>query len=454
MHLIMKPVPTIYMAKIGIVSLGCARNLVDSEAILGILKEKGDSIVDIDKADVAIINTCAFIEDAKIESIDTILGLLELKKKGLLKKVVVAGCLPQRYKDKLPDEFGEVDGFMGVDSPAKVKGVIDNVLKGKRITELSKSPRLSSSYDSPRVRLTPLHYTYLKIQEGCGNKCSFCVIPQIKGPLRSRTKESIIREVERLPAGVSEINVIGQDISMYGLDIYRELKLAELLKKIVSSSRAKWIRLLYAHPARLTSELIELIKNEPRICKYLDLPLQHINSTILNKMKRSMTRKEIISTIDRLRKNIPGVTIRTSFIVGFPGEGENEFKELCDFVKDMRFERLGVFTYSKEEGTEAAGFPDQVPEDIKQERFDRLMQIQQEISKKQNENLLGKKVEVLIDEKVEGKKNCFLGRTRSDAPEVDGQVWVTSSAPGTIAGKIVTVKVTDTLEYDLVGEVL
>lgn len=419
--------------KVGIISLGCVRNLVDSEHILADLRDKGFKIVDIEDAELVIVNTCAFIKEATQESLDVIFELLELKKEGKLKKVVVAGCLPQRYKESLAKELKEVDAFMGRLSINEIGAV--------------------SSY-----KLTPKHLAYVKISEGCINKCSYCVIPQIKGSLTSRPIESIIKEIKRLDREkVSEINLIGQDIASYGIDLYKKPKLNFLLKIILKETKHfKWLRLLYTNPTRIDDELIGLIKNEARIVKYLDLPTQHVNDTILKQMNRPYTKKHLINLIDKLRKEIPQIAIRTSLIVGFPGEGDKEFKELLDFVGEVKFDRLGVFVYSREEGTPAHNFKSQVPEKEKKERFDILMKAQQKIAQGLNFSFMQKEMEVLIDEEdidsgPQKKENIYLGRSYADAPEVDGMVYVHSQKKH-FPGKFVKVKIVDTLEYDLVGK--
>lgn len=411
-------------AKVGILSLGCPRNLVDSEELLGRLDLKGHPVVDIDKADVALINTCAFIEEAKKESIAAILDLVELKKEGRLKKIIVYGCLPQRYKEELKKELPEVDAFIG---------------------------KISLTPACKRFPITPKHFAYLKICEGCVNACSFCVIPKIKGKFVSRAPSSIIAEVKKFSRDkISELNIIGQDISGYGLDLKGGKNLASLIRKVTRSAKnINWIRLLYLNPARVTDELLNVIKNEPKVCKYIDLPVQHINERILKKMNRGITRAGIIKIIEKIRKNIPGVALRTSVIVGFPGETEKEFEELLNFIQEMQFERLGAFSYSRETGTRAYNFKDQVPEKIKSRRLDRIMSTQQEISTAINNKFLGKTLEILIDEEDNGS---YLGRTQYDAPEVDGLVYVKSKKV-IYPGDFVKVKINDTLEYDLVGEV-
>ncbi len=414
------------LTKVGILSLGCPRNLVDSEIILSRLNLKKFKIVDIQDAQVAIINTCSFIKEAKEESIDKILDLIELKKQGFLRKIIVAGCLPSRYKLELASRLPEVDAFLG------------------------RQDIIGSTH--PKFSLTPRHYSYVKICEGCLNACSYCIIPKIKGPLKSRTIESILKEVKLLDKGYRrEINIIGQDISQYGFDIYGRYRLDTLLGKITKGLKnIKWVRLLYLHPAHITKSLIALIADNPFLCKYIDLPLQHINDQILKIMNRSTTKKEIIGLVDYIRKNIPQVAIRTSFIVGFPGETEEQFQELLDFISQTRFERLGAFIYSREEETLAYKFDNQVPEKIKQERFDRLMSLQQSVATRVCQEAIGQTKEVLIEEICADSTDTYLGRTNHDAPEVDGVVYV--KGKGLKIGEIVKVKIKDSLEYDLVGE--
>ena len=409
--------------KIGILSLGCPRNLVDSETILSRLKIKGYPIVDLEDADVGIVNTCSFIKEAKQESIEAILDLIDLKAQGALKKIIVYGCLSQRYKEELLPHFKEVDAFIG---------------------------RVSLNHTRKSYSLTPKHYAYVKICEGCENNCSFCVIPKIKGKFSSRSMDSVIDEARRLDEqGVKEINIVGQDITLYGKDRYRSPKLAGLLRKILGHTRSiDWIRLLYLYPSRISDDLLGLINDEPRICKYIDLPIQHINNRILKLMNRDPAKEEILKLIDKVRRRIPAVAIRTSLIVGFPTETDREFKELWEFVKSVQFERLGVFIYSREESTPAYSFKPQVSQRLAQERLQIIMSTQQEIAEKINGKYLGRVLDVLIDEK---ENDSYLGRTQYDAPEVDGVVFVKSARP-LCPGDLIKVKITDTLEYDLVGE--
>src|SRR3989338_7398585 len=415
-------------AKVGLINLGCARNLVDSQTMLGGLKKKGHKIVEVEQADIAIVNTCSFIEESRQESIDTILDLIELKKQGKLKKVIVAGCLAQRYGAELAKEFKEVDAFVG-------------------------TPTLQKDRLLEQVSFTPDHFAYVKICESCFNQCSFCAIPKIKGKFLSRTIESVVAEVQKLDArGVKEISIIGQDITAYGMDIYREKKLAQLLKEIIRVTKnIQWVRLLYAFPAHMTDELIEVMAHEEKICKYIDMPLQHISDHILKSMKRNITTQGTLELIQKLRREIPQGSLRTTFITGLPGETDKDFQELLQFVKDYRFERVGVFLYSQEEETAAYALPGQVSDKIKKERMNILMREQQKISRSLQQQYIGRTLRVLVEEKQQGDEQIFLGRSEYDAPEVDGLVYVHSSEKLRL-GEFVTVKILDAYEYDLTGE--
>ena len=409
--------------KIGILSLGCPRNLVDAEAIAGRLDAKKYSIVeDISCAQVVLVNTCAFIQEAKQESIDVILDLVELKKQGKLEKIIVCGCLAQRYKN-LAKELPEVDAFVG-------------------------APGLN--HESKRFPLTPKHYAYLKICEGCVNQCSYCAIPGIKGRIKSLDQSTIIRSVERFNREkISELNIIGQDITGFGLDLSGQSQLISLLQRIISKAPdIGWIRLLYLYPQRVTGQLLELIAASTQVCKYIDLPIQHINNRILKAMNRAITREEIIALIKKIRKIIPGVYLRTSLIVGFPSETESEFNDLLEFVKEARFDRLGAFVYSREEGTRAYNFKGQIPQPLKQERFNKIMSAQRQVAALVNAKFIGCIIPVLVEEEQDG---AYIGRSQGDAPEVDGEVFIKTKQPLEI-GKFIQVKITDTLEYDLVGE--
>ncbi len=443
--------------RIGIKSLGCPRNLVDSEVICGKLKEKGHKISkQINNLDIVIINTCSFIKDAVEESIEEILSAVKLKKEGKIKHIIVAGCLPQRYIDNnLSQEFPEVDAFLGVRDLLEIDEIIERVLQGKKIYQVNNKPNFIYNHNTPRTVLTPQHYAYIKISEGCQNNCSYCLIPQIRGSYRSRKIEDIIEEVKMLSEtqNLFEIILIGQDITLYGIDIYGEYKLAELLKKLslLELKNLKWIRLLYTHPLHYNDNLIEVIANYPKICPYLDLPLQHISDKILKKMNRPIEKSYIISLINKLRDKIPNLTLRTTFMVGFPGETEKDFEELLNFVKEVRFEKLGAFIFSKEEGTPAYNFTQQIPIRIKKERLEKLMITQQKISEEINHSFLGKEIEVLIDEISLNKEKFALGRTQADAPEIDGKVTIKTDKVR--VGELIKVNILETSEYDLVGEI-
>lgn len=441
------------MVNVGIISLGCPRNLVDSEVMLGLLKEKGYNVVErVDESDVALVNTCAFIREATDESLDTIMDLISLKKEKKIKHIIVAGCLTQRYKAGLKDELKEIDGFIGTGDIPKIDSVLDDILKRSRPFIVGDKPTFVYDHRFKREPLTPSHSAYVKIQEGCANRCSYCVIPEIRGDLRSRPMESILEEVKGLKAAgkTSEINIIGQDTTSYGKDLYGKGRISELLRSIAKLKSAQWIRLLYTHPAHYTKDLMETIRDEDTICKYVDLPLQHINDKILKRMNRKTTSNEIRSLIDSLRREIPGLAIRTTAIVGFPGETDNDFKELFAFVKSMRFERLGVFKYSNEEGSLSYNYREQIPEKIKEERLGRVMELQREISTEYNRDFIGKTIKALVDER--SGEDRYLGRTEFDAPSVDGEVHI--KGKGLKRGDLVDVTITDTLEYDLVGEVV
>ena len=427
--------------------------------MLGFIKKAGYKVVeDINRADVAIINTCGFIKDAKEESLDTIFKVASLKKDGNLQSLIVTGCLSQRYEKELKKELPEVDAFLGTSEFRDIVGVIKKLsLKTKDVNIRSRANFLYDHKD-PRFMISPSHYAYVKISEGCRNKCSYCIIKDLRGSFRSRNFESIIKEVKNLGNNkhLREVVLIGQDTTLYGMDLYHKSRISELVKKVASFGVAGWIRLLYTHPAHLDNSLMEVMAKEPSVCKYIDLPIQHINDTILKRMNRQTSKKSIISLVNRIRKDIPGVAIRSSLIVGFPGETKGEFKELVDFVQEIRFERLGVFTYSKEEGTPAFGFKNHISEKVKKERFDTIMKLQQEISKENNKKFLGKSLRVLIDEVDEKDHDLFIGRTEFDAPEVDGVVYIKQSSLSRKnllkIGEFIKVRVVDTLEYDLVAE--
>ena len=410
-----------------VVSLGCARNTVDSQNIIAGLQRKGGVRTTIARADTVVVNTCAFIEAAKKESIDTILELTDLKAKGKIKKIIVAGCLAQRYGAELAAALKGVDAFTGVQA-------------------------LSTSAPPASASLTPAHYAYVKICESCYNACSFCVIPRLKGKFVSRRMDAVQKDIMRLHArGVREINIIGQDVTAYGLDIYRRRALAELLGKAARAAGDGWIRLLYAHPAHITDELLEVMAAHPGICRYLDMPLQHVSAGVLARMNRPMTRAVLADLVTRIRRAVPGISLRTTFIAGFPGETRKDFEELLSFLKDHPFERVGVFMYSREEGTPAYDFPGRVPPAETRRRHDALMQAQQGMAARLNARFIGQTLKVIVEERVEGGKGGYIGRSEFDAPEVDGVVYIRAKKPLRV-GDFTMVRVSGAMDYDLQGD--
>jgi len=440
--------------KAGIVSLGCAKNLVDTEVMLGILDREGIKIVsDPAEADIIIINTCSFISSAKEESIDTILQMAAYKKQGNCKAIIVTGCLSQRYKEELLQELPEVDALLGTDEWGRIAEAVQNALAGRRTAFVEFSGKIYDA-ENPRIQTTPSHSVYVKIAEGCDNCCSFCVIPLVRGSFRSRKIESIVAEVKELASkGVKEINLIAQDTTSYGRDIYGSFRVADLLKELTNIEDIRWVRLLYAYPSFFTDELIEIIASEPKICKYIDIPLQHADNTVLQAMHRSGTQEEVVKLLQKIRQRIPGVAIRTSFIVGFPGEDDAKFNKLFEFVKKIRFDHVGVFIYSQEEGTPAAEMAYQVPEDVKEERYHRLMELQTQISQSLNQALVGKKMDVLVEGQSEDQQDIIFGRTERDAPDIDGKIYMTKRA-GVKPGDMVVVEISEGYAYDLSGEIV
>jgi len=439
---------------VSLISLGCPRTLVDSELYLGKLQQVGFRVVDgVEGSDVAIINTCSFIQDAIQESIDTVLQAVALKKQGKLRAVIVAGCLVQRFKQDLIKELPDVDGFVGVDGFGDIDTVVQRALQGEQPQSLRLRPQLPHrGHRVARSALTPGHYAYLKISEGCLKGCSFCVIPKIKGPLSSRPMDALLEEARQLveERGVKELIVVGQDTSDYGVDLYGRPQIAPLLAALTKIRGLQWIRLLYCHPRGISRELIEVLRDEPVLCRYLDMAIEHADDAVLERMNRGITQAVLRERIETLRREVPGIALRTSIIVGFPGETEAAFDNLLSFLREVRFERLGAFTYSHEEGSASFRFPDQVPEAVRQERFGRLMELQRTVAASVNAQCLGQTHEVLIDEADASDPRQYLGRTRADCPEVDGVVFVRSER--TLApGALVPVRMTDTYEYDLVG---
>ncbi len=435
--------------KVALINLGCSKNLVDAEIMLGFLYRAGFVIkANPSGCDVAIVNTCAFIKEAKEEAIDTVFGLVNLKKQGKLKKILISGCLVQRYGKELASLLEEVDGFLGPGNIDKISVAVVQLFKQKQVINIGRN-RYLYKHNTPRLYLTPRHYAYVKIADGCDNRCSYCVIPQIRGVFRSRRMQSIVNEVRDMAErGIKEVNLISQDITFYGYDIYKKYALEQLLKKLVKIKKLRWIRLLYSHPRHLTTSLLKVIRDEPKICKYIDLPIQHINDRILKLMKRRVKAAKIKKLIFDIRRIIPDAVLRTTLIVGFPQETELEFKELYEFVSDVKFERLGVFTYSPEESTSAALLEGQIPQRVKNKRRDKIMLMQQKIVERKNSKLVGRKMEVLVDKVL--NKGLAIGRTQYDAPDVDGLVYV--KGKGLKAGRMETVMITDNLIYDLTGE--
>lgn len=435
--------------KVGMVSLGCPKNQVDAEMLLSNIKRDGFEITaDAQQADVVVINTCGFIESAKQESIDSILEFCELKEQGQLKCVVVTGCLAERYREEIAKEIPEADVVLGIGSNADIAQAITQALDGKKVAEFGEKQDLA--LNGERVLSTPSYLAYLKIAEGCDNNCTYCAIPAIRGPYRSRKFEDIVEEAEWLASsGVKELIVVAQDTTRYGSDLYGELKLPELLRRLCQIDGFVWIRVLYCYPEMVTDELLDVLAEEPKMAKYIDIPIQHINSAVLRRMHRRSTREEILSVVQRVRERVPNVTIRTTLIAGFPGETKEQFEELVEFVKESKFDRLGCFAYSQEEGTPAAKLPDQLDEKTKARRAELVMLEQQTINEARNRAQLGKIVKVLV-EGFDRESCCYVGRSEADAPDIDGVVLFVSEkelSPGDFA----EVELLDILDYDLMG---
>lgn len=435
------------------VSLGCDKNLVDTEVMLGLLASRGHQMVDSEEiADVIVINTCCFIHDAKEESIQTILEMAEYKKAGSCKALIVTGCLAQRYKQEIIDEIEEVDAVLGTTSYDKIVEAIDEALAGHTSVEMTDIDALPL-VEIKRLVTTGGHFAYLKIAEGCDKHCTYCIIPKIRGNFRSVPIERLLKEAEDLVAqGVKEIILVAQETTLYGKDIYGEKSLHKLLRELCKISGLRWIRILYCYPEEITDELIQVIKEEDKICNYLDLPIQHASDGILKRMGRRTSKEQLVEIIGKLRKEIPDIAIRTTLITGFPGETQEQHEELMEFVDEMEFDRLGVFTYSPEEDTPAAVMPDQIPEDVKEDRQAELMELQQEIAFDLAEEMIGREVLVMIEGKV-ADENAYVGRTYKDAPNVDGLIFVESEEE-LMSGDFARVRITGALEYDLMGEII
>ncbi|WP_027717541.1 30S ribosomal protein S12 methylthiotransferase RimO [Desulfovirgula thermocuniculi] len=436
--------------RVGMISLGCPKNLVDAEIMLGHLREAGFAITaHLEEAEVIIVNTCGFITPAKEESIEEILRLARYKEDGRCRVLLVAGCLAQRYPGELMEEMPEVDGLLGTGMIHQVARAVQRALAGERVLAVG-DPGCSYEGAAPRLRATPRYTAYLKIAEGCSNCCTYCAIPLIRGPYRSRPLEDVVAEARKLAAeGAREIILVAQDTTRYGLDLYGQRSLPRLLKELTEVPGITWLRLMYCHPEGITEELIEVLSSSPKICRYIDLPLQHASPAVLERMGRGATAGRLREIIGQLREAIPGLVMRTTFMVGFPGEREEDFQQLCDFMREMRFERAGLFKYSAEEGTPAAALPDQVPEEVKEERYHRAMSLQRQISLAYHRSLVGTSRLVL----VEGRRGRrYVGRSEGDAPEVDGRVIFSAHGSPLSPGEFVKVKITRAREYDLVGE--
>ena len=438
--------------KIGMISLGCPKNQVDAEHMLALMDAESWEIVDyVDGCDAVIVNTCGFIDDAKKEAIENILDMVELKKEGVISKIIVTGCLAQRYKDEIVKEIPEVDAVIGIGANGDIIKTVEEVMSGVDTIE-KYPPQCELPLEGQRILTTPHYWAYLKIGEGCSNRCTYCTIPSIRGNMRSRSMENVIDEAKQLAeSGVKELILIAQDTTSYGLDLYGELKLPELLNELCKIDSIEWIRLLYCYPDRITDELIETMKNQEKVVNYIDLPLQHADDKILKAMNRRGDQALIRNVISKLRTEIPDVVIRTTFIVGFPGEGEEEFETLAEFVNEIEFDRLGVFTFSPQEGTPAFDMEDQVDEDIKTRRGEVIMQDQYSIMEEKNNEKIGKTYRVVVED-YDGYSDSYTGRTYMDAPEIDGLVKFTSHKDLDI-GDFVDVEIFDVEDYDLIGEV-
>lgn len=435
------------------ISLGCDKNLVDSEVMIGLLADKGYQMTDDEtQADVIVINTCCFIHDAKEESIQTILEMAEYKKTGTLKALIVTGCLAQRYQEEILEEIPEVDEVLGTTSYDKIVDAIQEALEGKsgvRIEDIDALPLP----DTKRLVTTGGHFAYLKIAEGCDKHCTYCIIPKIRGNYRSVPMERLVKEAKDLAEdGVKELILVAQETTIYGTDLYGEKSLHRLLRELCKIDGIRWIRILYCYPEEIDDSLIQVMKEEPKICHYLDLPIQHASTEILRRMGRRTSREDLEEIIGKLRREIPDIAIRTTLITGFPGETKEQHEELMDFVDQMEFDRLGVFTYSPEEGTPAAQMEDQIPEEVKEDRQAELMELQQEIAFDLAEDMIGREVLVMIEGKV-ADENAYVGRTYKDAPNVDGLIFVNTDEE-LMSGDFARVKVTGAAEYDLIGELM
>ena len=436
--------------KLLFVSLGCDKNLVDSEVMLGILAKDGHQMVDDETmADVIIINTCCFIHDAKEESIQNILEMAEYKKNGSAKALIVTGCMAERYRQEILDEIPEVDEVLGTTAYDRILDAVDAALAGQHEVMTADLNALPLP-ETKRLVTTGGHFAYLKIAEGCDKHCTYCIIPKIRGNFRSVPMERLLKEAQDLAEqGVKELILVAQETTLYGKDLYGEKSLPKLLRELCKISGIRWIRILYCYPEEITDELIQVMKEEPKICHYLDLPIQHANDTILKRMGRRTSKQELIDIVQKLRKEIPDICLRTTLITGFPGETQEQHEEVMEFIDTLEFDRLGAFTYSPEEDTPAATFEDQIDEEVKEQRRDAVMELQQEVSLDKSEEMVGKVIDCLIEGKIEDD-DTYVGRSYKDAPNVDGFVFVKTDA-NLMSGDIVKVRIDGAMEYDLIG---
>lgn len=435
------------------ISLGCDKNLVDSEVMLGLLDKKGYLIVDSEEdADIIVVNTCCFIHDAKEESIQTILEMAEYKKEGKLKALIVTGCLAQRYQQEIIDEIPEVDAVLGTTSYNHIVEAVEEALAGNGHVVLEDVDALPDVKEK-RLVTTGGHYAYMKIAEGCDKHCTYCIIPKLRGNYRSVPMEKLLAEAKALAdQGVKELILVAQETTVYGKDLYGEKSLHKLLRELCKISKIQWIRILYCYPEEIYDELIQTIKEENKVCHYLDLPIQHASDAVLKRMGRKTSKAQLVEIIEKLRKEIPDISLRTTLITGFPGETQEQHEELKDFVDEMEFDRLGVFTYSPEEDTPAATMTEQIPEEVKEDRQAELMELQQEIAFDLAEDMVGREVLVMIEGKV-ADENAYVGRTYKDAPNVDGLIFINTDEE-LMSGDFARVRVTGALEYDLIGELI
>ena len=438
------------MTKVGFISLGCCKNLVDSEVMLHNLRSAGFELTpNEDEAEIIIINTCGFIESAKKEAIDNILDAAYLKENGKCKHIIATGCLVERYREEVMKELPEIDALVGIGSLDDIAEACEAVMRGEKY--ISFKDKETADLGGDRVITTGPYTAYLKVSEGCDNLCTYCAIPLIRGKHRSRTIEDIVSEAKSLEAkGIKEINLIAQDTTRYGLDLYGEYSLAKLVRAITAETNIPWIRLLYCYPDKITDELVDELRTNDRLLKYMDIPVQHISDSVLKRMNRHGGKALIMETIQRLRDQVPDIILRTTAMVGFPGESEEDFAELCEFVKTVKFERFGAFTFSPEEGTAAADMDDQIDEQIKQDRYDCLMQTQLIVSEEKTAEMIGRELTVICED-FDPAAEVYLGRSYADAPDVDGKVYFKSRIKIAI-GDFVNVKITKALDYDLVGE--